>query len=271
MADELRFLAAGKSTTGPVREQNEDFWFASGAGVRQDTWVVNGRADPLLGACVADGMGGHEGGREAAFSAASLWEELCSGEALSLAAVEHADLRTISGLVQQGLTQVHAALNQRSQERRYARPMGTTLTGLLMLPETGMLVAHVGDCRLYHFRNRLQQVTLDHTYLQQLLDEGKDQNQIPGNAGSSLTRCMGCGMDSLSLDMIEIPADALVDATLLLVSDGIAGELADARIDEILGSGGAPGMLVEALVDGAYAAGSSDNATAVIMRVERRA
>lgn len=270
MADELRFLAAGTSEVGPVRKQNEDFWYASGAGVRQDTWVVNGRADPVLGACVADGMGGHEGGREAAFSVASMWEELCSGEALTLAAQEHADLRTIGGLIQQSLSQVHHALNERSRERRYARPMGTTLTGVLMLPATGMLVAHVGDCRLYHFRNRLKQVTRDHTLLQSLLDEGRDPQTIPQQAGSTLERCMGCGIDQLSLDLIEIPPDALIDATLLLVSDGIAGELPDERIDAILGSGDPPGTMVEALVAQAYAAGSTDNATAVILRVERR-
>ena len=125
--------------------------------------ITSPRNPGALLAIVADGMGGRTGGRQAAdqviSTAENLFRDMSHKDAtlrdllLHLAAEAHTIIR---------LTAVSAEKEPHS-----------TLCALVIQKQTAVW-AHVGDSRLYHFRDgKLLHRTEDHTYAQQLREEGR--------------------------------------------------------------------------------------------------
>src|SRR5262245_761875 len=145
----LRWGAA--TNPGRVRTENED------------TYVAEARVF-----AVADGMGGHQAGEVASALAASIVRDrLGSGAASEDAAV---------GVVNEANAAIYGAARANAAQTG----MGTTLTALAVLNEDGdgdegerLVLLNVGDSRTYRFRHgRLQRVTVDHSYVQELVATG---------------------------------------------------------------------------------------------------
>jgi protein phosphatase len=165
--------------------------------------------------------------------------------------------------------EVRAALAEVSEEVRIrggVEGMGSTVVVALVRGRQA-LVAHMGDSRAYLLRGgRLEPVTQDHSYLQELLACGEI---TPDEAAAAVsnggpTRFVGMwGEPVADVRPLELrPGDRL-----LLCSDGLTGMLRDQQLQTILTETPAPADACRRLIDAANAAGGKDNITALVLAV----
>ena len=144
--------------------------------------------------------------------------------------------------------------------------MGTTAS-VLLLNASRYLIGQVGDSRVYLLRDgALQQVTKDHSYVQEQVDAGLlTPEQARRHPQSNvITRCIGMA-DEIEPDVFD--GEARVGDAFLLASDGLTGMLDDDRLHDIIASQQSPGRLVDSLIEEANSRGGLDNITAVVVRV----
>lgn len=194
---------------------------------------------------VADGMGGHAGGEVASRIAInSLVESSSSAD---------------------GILKVTNDINNKIVEKSAAQPdlagMGTTLTALQINGDVAELL-HVGDSRCYAFTGgKLSQLSLDHTVMQELIDQGRitPEEAINHPQRSLLTKAlMG---DSQVNPVLQLYPIKLGDH-FLLCSDGLTAVLSDLEISKILKKSSGQN-LVEELVSETKAKGAPDNVTVI--------
>jgi serine/threonine protein phosphatase PrpC len=208
----------GKSEVGMQRDRNEDDF----AMIFQ-TRSINGKSQisdrSHRGVFVlCDGMGGHDGGEVAsAIAVNSIIEQFLPFW-----------IDTLPG--KKKLNEIICNANQaifdrnESEQRHSLSRMGTTLV-MLALHDLDMVIAHIGDSRIYKITNtlepKLEQLTRDHEVLNQLLDLGMEfENAITRSDAHQLTQALGPN----SNDRIEpsIQSLTLSETTLfLLCSDGL--------------------------------------------------
>jgi serine/threonine protein phosphatase PrpC len=220
----------GHASRRGTREHNEDF-----AGALREP----GRG---LVAAIADGVSSGGRGREAAqttvmslladfFGAPATWETTVVFD--RLVGAQNAWLASHNGRAGKG-----------------GDTAMTTLTALA-LEGHGVTIAHVGDSRAWRLRgDELMQLTHDHRF-----------EQI--DFQSRLTRAIGLD-DAVRIDYAQ--GELQVGDLFLLSTDGVHGVLGGERLAALLRDGDAQAAS-EAVVDAALAAGSQDNATALVIRV----
>jgi PPM family protein phosphatase len=218
----------------------------------EDRYLIAGRL-----AAVADGMGGHRAGEVA--SAIAMEE---------LATLEHAGPWPTPAEAGEALRAVFLAANRRIREVAAKdsefEGMGTTLVALLEDGDSVHL-ANVGDSRAYLLRNgELSQVTVDHTLVQELIDEGRlrpdEAERHPQR--SIITRALGVESD-VEVDLFTyklLPGDRL-----LLCSDGLSGVVDEQRIRNVMLREHEPQRAAEKLVAMANEGGGPDNITVVVL------
>jgi PPM family protein phosphatase len=234
------FATAGKSAVGMVRAGNEDSAMTS-------NYLV----------AVADGMGGHAAGEVASKiairSIAAIVKTLRSQDSTN---------EEVNSLLANSIAQVDQALAQSVDDNPSLAGMGTTLSALY-LHDGAIALLHIGDSRIYRLRgNTFEQLTTDHTVIQELLDQGAiTQSEIATHPQRSvLTQVlMGEGRHLPELMILEIKADD----RFLLCSDGLTGVLSDKDIKAIL-KGKGRGTAVDALIEAAHVNGAPDNVTVIV-------
>lgn len=229
-------VAVGQFSLTGQRERNEDF-----CGVVTPEGLELEHKGVI--AAVADGIGGHRGGREAAESTVR-----------GLLADYYATPDTWS--VPRALDKVIVPLNQWVMAEAGRHPelsgMATTLTALVVRG-CRYVFAHVGDTRLYLLRQgSLAQLTVDHVW---------DHPELK----NVLSRAVGLDRHFL-LDLSD--GEVLEGDVFLLCSDGVWGVLEDRCIKEALLAGDNVQEIASDLVNLALAAGGQDNASAVVLRID---
>jgi PPM family protein phosphatase len=126
----------------------------------------------------------------------------------------------------------------------------------------------VGDSRAYLLRQgRFQQVTKDHSYVQEQVDAGlltPEQARVHPYS-NVITRCVGASMDVVP----DLYFGALESGdVLLLASDGLTGMLEDEQLTRILSADGGPQHWVDRMVTEANRRGGLDNITAIVVRID---
>jgi len=236
----LRYAA--RSDTGPVRANNQD----------------SGYAGPNL-LVVADGMGGHAGGDAASRIAIEALAPLDVPDHTPGAALE--SLETAIELARAGLVRV-------SSDDPDMQGMGTTVTALLRTGST-LVMAHMGDSRAYLLRDgRLAQVTVDHTFVQHLVDIGRispDEAETHPNRNVVMRVLSDFDLD-LHPDMSI--REARPGDRWLLCSDGLSGFVMTELITQALVDAADPAEAAELLMAGALQAQSTDNITVVVADIE---
>ena len=236
-------VTAACTHTGNVRTMN------------QDAFLIFHSGDALV-AAVADGMGGHRAGNIASVLALESVRDFFDAHA------DMDDCQKAEGAVAQANTRVFERANR--DEDCYG--MGTTLC-MVQAHADKFTYAHVGDSRIYRFSEKegLTRVTHDHSLVQELVDIGRiDEAEAATHPQRNIiTRAVGTAPD-VTAD-VETVAWAS-EETLLLCSDGLSGELTDARIEEILRASQTLQQAMDALMDGALSAGGSDNITAILVQ-----
>jgi protein phosphatase len=144
--------------------------------------------------------------------------------------------------------------------------MGTTAS-VLMLSGARYLIGQVGDSRIYRVRNgALQQLTKDHSYVQEQVDAGYiTPEQARYHPYSNvITRCVGASRD---VEPDTFAGEVAAGDIFLVASDGLTGMVDDVRLQQLLCSRASPGRLVDALINEANGRGGLDNITAVVVQV----
>lgn len=234
------FDTSARSAIGLVRQGNEDSAFVS----------------PQLIA-VADGMGGHAAGEVASRIAVQVLQSLT--ETLTSAEI---DEDSVEDLLMHSLHSIDVEISVVTDEEIEKRGMGTTLTALLIRDKFISLL-HVGDSRCYRLRgNTLEQLSNDHTVIQELLDQGaiSQAEAAEHPQRSMLTQALrGDGDVTPVLQMYEVKKGD----RYLLCSDGLSGVLTEKEIKIGLKKSDKADA-VKFLVDATYVNGAPDNVTVLI-------
>lgn len=205
---------AGRSDVGRVRSHNEDC-------IGEDAQVG------LI--VLADGMGGYKGGEIAsAMAVNTIVEDLKANipELTPGETHEHTGYSKESLAVRESVNKANKIIYNASQNQTQFQGMGTTLV-MGVFYDNRITVAHVGDSRMYRFRkDRLKQVTIDHTLLQELVDRGfySAQEARTSLNKNLVTRALGIE-NSVAIDIQEksvLPGDIY-----LLCSDGLNDMIED--------------------------------------------
>jgi protein phosphatase len=230
-----------KTDLGRVRENNEDkFEFY----VPDDDVVLASRGQVFI---VCDGMGGHAAGQIASELSAKTFIDVY----LNHPATE----------IREALTEALLAANRYvflvSKSVPSRRGMGTTFTGMVLLQNMAYVV-QVGDSRAYRLRGgELKQITEDHTYMNEMVRMGvlTPEQAAVHPQKHVLTRAVG------------VDENVVCDVYEFEIQDGILNHVEDDQIGAILGSNG-PAAAAWKLVGQALLGGGSDNATALVLRVD---
>lgn len=228
-------VAIGHASAAGPRPANEDFVGAA-------TPTGADLAAKGIVAAVADGVSGHAGGREAA-------EYTVRGLLTDYYATP--DTWETSVALERVLAAINRWVVAQAQQRREVAGMASTLTALVLRGRR-YTIAHVGDTRAYRLRaGVLQRLTTDHVW------DRPDMAHV-------LTRAIG--LDSrLALDITS--DEAAIGDRFVLLSDGVWSVLREAALSSLASTGNAENA-AQALVDAALAAGSSDNASAIVLAVD---
>jgi protein phosphatase len=245
----------GISDPGRLRPENED------------TIFLDKKGNFML---LADGMGGHERGGEASAGAIEIIQEFLQPEILlsELADITEAEgipaeLICLTSLVDDAVQKANSVIYERNQKAGYHRYMGTTIVGLIPVKQDYMLWFHVGDSRLYCWRDSaLKQLTVDHSARLEWERNGRFGTKPAKNI---ITRAIG----PEAITSADIGYDnRLKDDIYLMCSDGLTDMLPIEAISKILNSEGSPTEIANQLVDAANDAGGKDNVSVVLCRMK---
>lgn len=237
MTAPIRTAAGGATDVGARRKLNEDAYLC---------------ATPLF--VVADGMGGHDAGEVASATVVEHFSHLVGQDALSI------------GEVRETLASARAAVGALGQHG--AAGAGTTLSGVAVATVDGLgywLVINIGDSRTYQFADgELEQITVDHSYVQELIDEGEitPEQAMTDSRRNIITRAIGAGSAG-DADYWLFPAER--GDRMMVCSDGLTTEVTDARIAEVLAGEPDPQRAADILTAEAVRAGGRDNVTVVVV------
>lgn len=249
----LRAVAAGLSDVGLQRDHNED------------SLVIVGTDGPFV---VADGMGGHRAGDVASRLATEAIAEQFRGSG-ARAVDQDGRFSEEENRVLSSIRLANSRILERSTRSRDLQGMGTTVVCALFNPaQNRMIVAHVGDSRVYRMRNRfLTQLTRDHSlfndYLTAMPDLSEEQrSELPRNV---ITRALGMQED-IAIDLQSDESQA--GDVYVLCSDGLSGMLEDDDIVDVLCGTDDLEKACRLLVRRANENGGEDNVTALLVRLD---
>jgi serine/threonine protein phosphatase PrpC len=237
----------------------------------EDAYVL----DAELGLfAVADGMGGYSGGEVASHLAVDALAEFWSVSADPEATWPYAYDRAL-GFHENRVDAAVRLANRRICERRTGdlRNMGATIVLLAVRPGAA-ICAHLGDSRIYRLRAqggapRLAQLTRDHSLYEQLREAGS--HDLPPLEEYAYANVVTRALGAAEHDRPELQRFDLENGDLyLLCSDGLSGVLSPAQIEATLLATPIE-QAADVLVSMAHEAGSKDNITAIVVRVDRRA
>jgi protein phosphatase len=240
---------------GRVREHNED----------------DIGSDPDIGLWVlADGMGGYNAGEVASGIAVKttidLVSEACRRE-------NRGEIEPGTGYMRQTITlrdaimRANKIIHQTAQSQPQCEGMGTTLVACLFF-DNKISIAHVGDSRLYRMRdNRFEQITMDHSLLQELVDRGyysQEEAQRSTNR-NYVTRALGVEAN-VEVEVQEV--EVRKGDYFLLCSDGLPDMVEDEDIHLTINTFNTSVETIgEQLIKLTNDNGGRDNVSIIVVRV----
>ncbi|MDB6089772.1 MAG: Protein phosphatase, partial [Gammaproteobacteria bacterium] len=191
-----KLRCVGMTDTGKVREHNED------------TIAVDADIGLLV---LADGMGGYNAGEVASGIAVktivNLVKEQVEREDLN-AQDREAGLSRPTIILRDAIHRANKIIYQTARTQPQCEGMGTTVVAALFF-DNKITIAHVGDSRLYRQRSdKLEQVTMDHSLLQELVDRGFYSAEEAQRAANKnyVTRALGVE-PNVDVEIQEVPVN----------------------------------------------------------------
>ncbi len=233
-------VIAAFTDVGRQRKNNEDNYFTY-------------HNDKIIGAMVADGMGGHNSGELASKMAVSSVKRYIIN-----AYDPKMDYMQMAELLREAFMVANREIYNAS-EKGNNKGMGTTST-LAFVYERKLIVAHVGDSRCYRiYRDRIEQLTNDHSFVNELVRMGEisesDAKVHPNR--NMITRALGAEA-SVKIDMEILPYN---EETILLCSDGLTNMISDEQILEKINDNDDLDDALLKMVELANKKGGNDNIT----------
>lgn len=214
---------------------------------------------PGYGFAVADGMGGHAAGEIASTLAIALLVECALQTPDWILGRDDVLLARVMARTAERFRTVNGAVIAESQRQHALGGMGTTLSLALSLGDD-LIVAHVGDSRVYLFRDGLlRRLTTDHTIAQ---ERAEFDAASAARFRNVLTRAIGIHSSGAEPDVERF---RLADGDrLVLCTDGLTDMVDEAAIARELQGAAPSDQVCEALVNLALDGGGRDNVTVVV-------
>ncbi len=239
-------IFAAKTDMGLRRSNNEDDLFSG----EVHGWSLF---------VVADGMGGRNAGEvasKAAVESIVAYLEQCDGlEELSCNASKH---------LAEAIRKANETVFHLSKSKEELDGMGTTVSAVL-IKNNVMVLGHVGDSRVYFFRDgKLEQLTADHSYVAELVRTGaitKDEAKIHPKK-NYIYRNLGYEPD---VDVDIACKEFKRDDKLMLCSDGLSNQLEDEEILRIFLEEHSPEASIKKMIQLVLERGGFDNITAIVV------
>ncbi len=239
--------AFATSDVGKTRQINEDFYY------------ISSENEPVKLFIVADGMGGYNGGE----IASKLAVDSARNYILSNFESSKEDKESLLNLVKNSSMYANMIVYEKAMKNEELKNMGTTLD-ICLIYENKAFISHIGDSRVYRIRKDfMRKLTKDHSYVQQLVDEGKitKEESVNHPKKNMLIKALGC------TEYIEpdVTVKGFIKGDIMLMcSDGLTNMIPENEILKILKENLDDPSKV--LVDRANELGGLDNITAVIIK-----
>ena len=224
--------SVGASHIGKVRTENQDriFFHDQPVGNLKNLYIV------------ADGMGGHRAGGHASSFAVERFVQL----------IEESKQTDPIELMKSSIASVNQEMIAESQSNEEYRGMGTTFVAAT-ISDGKVTVMNIGDSRLYYGNQELTQITVDHSYVEELIHAGIMEREELGTVMATP-------------DFFEFDAK---DGYLLLCSDGLSNMISDEELKELLLEHSQIANKVNQMITRANEYGGKDNISLVIVDLKR--
>lgn len=267
----LTFRITGGTDVGLYRSNNEDN-FIINADLSKSDWFIPSDTNLEIELSdvgslfvVADGMGGMNAGEVASAIAIDTVKEMFTRDDFS--SIIGSD-QEIEQFMKSVIEVADEKIKAKVVEDSSTSGMGTTIV-MAWVVDQKVHVAWCGDSRAYLFNTKsgLVRLSKDHSYVQQLVDEGKLDPELAFDHPDSniITRSLG---DSLSKAMPDYMSRKLSEGDIILLcSDGLCGLCRDEEIVDVLdGEYESIEQLKAQLIEKALAAGGYDNVTVALFQ-----
>jgi serine/threonine protein phosphatase PrpC len=267
----LSVRSFGLSDTGKVRESNEDQFLIAlllkalqveRTSLPQAKLQHSSDRSHLF--VVADGMGGHAGGKKASALAIDSVESFILQTFKWFAQCRGNEQDQVLADFQSALGRANARILAEAAKSPELRGMGTTLTLAYSL-NNELFVAHVGDSRCYLCRRgTLHRITRDHTVVEEMIRHGALSAEEAAHhcLRHVVTNAVGANSADVKVEVHKVHLEG--GDRVLLCSDGLTEMLTEEEINHALHTEGEPEQACRRLVTRANDAGGRDNVTAVV-------
>ena len=253
-----KITCAGKTDVGLKRTNNEDnFIVVPSAGL----YVL------------ADGMGGHASGQVAsAMCVSHVAQFICETSkqpGFEFPYKRNPAISYEANLLVNAIKFANERVFIQSCKDRSMEGMGTTVTAILNAPH-GLVLAHVGDSRIYRVRKgQITQMSRDHSLLNHLIDKGEIRPEDAKSFTKTNVILRAIGLkDAVEVEVKEVPREQ--GDLYMMCSDGLSDIVSDTLINQAINNN-LPNLqeICNALIGLALKAGGKDNVTTVCVYVEQ--
>lgn len=239
-------LAHALTDIGQKRKSNQDY-------VWETTRAVGSFPNLFI---LADGMGGAKGGNYASKYAVLRLVEL----------IKKTRNNNPIRILRKSVQIINREIYETSLKESELSGMGTTLVAAIIC-DGNLIVANVGDSRLYVTGDGIEQITRDHSYVEEMVSLGKmtrDSDEYKKNK-HFLTRAVGADA-KVNVDIFE--RELIPGELVLMCSDGLFNMLDDDTIFLVLAGHGGLNYKASTLVDMANKKGATDNIAVILINPE---
>lgn len=232
----MKIRISGLTDAGKVRDNNEDALLFC-EDLEKQEWQDRHTAEYIsLGSLgtlliVADGMGGANAGEVASSLAIESIKNYFSQQRAQSAITQ--DL--ITEMLQRSIVSADQVINHRMSEDPTSKGMGTTIVVCWVIGKTAH-VAWCGDSRCYVYKRKkgLQRLTIDHSYVQELIDKGEltEEEAFNHPENNIITRGLGDFQAYPTADIVNF--DIKRGDTIMLCSDGLCGYCTDEEMEKVM-------------------------------------
>ena len=238
--------AVAVTNVGNKRSMNQDYYFCSDepVGIMQNLYIV------------ADGMGGHNAGDFASRFSVERFVNL----------IRESKERTPISAIEAALKTTNEELIAKAKTQREYEGMGTTFVMATLLSDGYLLIANIGDSRLYIVNDRIQQITEDHSLVGEMVRNGelkKDEARFHPQKNVVLRALSTRTVVSPDFYKIRVNRGDYI----LLCSDGLWEMVEEGELLKLVSEYEDVSDIAEKMVFMANENGGKDNITIILMKV----
>ena len=242
----------GITCNGAVRDHNEDGFLVNNSIIHSGEYYTSFPESTLLMA-VADGVGGSNAGEVASH--------------LALSRLSQLRFPVADQFLVEYVQQISQEIHQYGIQNASAKGLATTLS-MLVVDQQQLRILHIGDSRIYRYRDGfLKQLSEDHSLVQALFASGeiKREEMFDHPQKNVVLQVLGLNHEraNLEIDFQHIRGSFENEDIFILCSDGLSDLVHDDDIENVIQQSASLTGAVTSLVQKANDEGGTDNITVV--------